>query len=44
MFYMASKVSEDRIKVVTYGGVVYMTSEEFARWEATMAWSKEIKL
>lgn len=32
MFYMASKVSEDRIKVVTYGRVVYMTSEEFARW------------
>lgn len=44
MFYIASKVSEDRVKVVTYGRIVYMTNEEYERWEATMAWSKEINL
>ena len=38
---MASKVSEDRVKVVTYGRIVYMTNEEYTRWEASMAWCKK---
>jgi len=40
MFYMASKVSDDRIKVVTYGRIVYMTNEEYTRWKSVMSWNK----
>lgn len=36
MFY-ASKVEDDRVRVVMYGRVVFMTSEEFAHWESTMS-------
>lgn len=43
MFY-ASKVEDGRVRVVMYGRVVFMTSEEYTRWEATMAWRKEVKL
>ena len=43
MFY-ASKVEDGRVRVVMYGRVVFMTSEEYTRWEATMAWCKEVKL
>lgn len=40
MFY-ASKVEDGRVRVVMYGRVVFMTNEEYARWEATMAWNKK---
>lgn len=40
MFYMALKVSENRIKVVTYGRIVYMTNEEYAHWESTISFNK----
>lgn len=40
MFY-ASKVEDGRVRVVMYGRVVFMTSEEYTRWEATMAWNKK---
>jgi len=39
MFY-ASKVEDGRIRVVMYGRVLFMTSEEFARWESAMSWEK----
>ena len=38
MFYYASKVEDGRIRVVMYGRVVFMTSEEYACWEATISW------
>lgn len=40
MFY-ASKVEDGRVRVVMYGRVVFMTSEEYARWEATMSWDNK---
>ena len=43
MFY-ASKVEDGRVRVVMYGRVVFMTSGEYTRWEATMAWRKGVKL
>ncbi len=39
MFY-ASKIEDGRIRVIMYGRVVFMTNEEYARWEAMMAWNK----
>lgn len=39
MFY-ASKVEDGRVRVVMYGRVLFMTSEEFARWESAMSWEK----
>ncbi len=43
MFY-ASKTEDGRVKVVMYGRVVFMTNEEYTRWEATMTWNKEARL
>lgn len=40
MFY-ASKVEDGRIRVVMYRRVVFMTSEEFARWESAMSIKNE---
>ena len=40
MFYV-SKVSENRIKVVMYGRILYMTNAEYARWKAKVSWSKD---
>lgn len=39
MFY-ASKVEDGRVRVVMYGRVLFMTSEEFARWESAMSLEK----
>lgn len=40
MFY-ASKVEDGRVRVVMYGRVLFMTSEEFARWESAMSIKSE---
>lgn len=39
MFY-ASKVEDGRVRVVMYGRVLFMTSEEFTRWESAMSLKK----
>lgn len=40
MFYI-SRVNENRIKVVMYGRILYMTNEQYARWKAIMSWNKK---
>ncbi len=40
MFY-ASKVEDGRVRVVMCGRVLFMTSEEYARWESTMSIKSE---
>lgn len=40
MFY-ASKVEDGRVRVVMYGRVLFMTSEEFARWKSAMSIKSE---
>lgn len=37
MFYISKKVN-DRVRVVMYGRIVYMTNEEYTRWKSIMAW------
>ena len=39
MFY-ASKVEDGRVRVVMYGRVLFMTSEEFTRWETAISFNK----
>lgn len=36
MFYVF-KISENRIKVVMYGRILYMTNKEYLRWEEKMS-------
>lgn len=39
MFY-ASKVEDGRVRVIMYGRIVFMTSEEFTCWKSAMLFNK----
>lgn len=39
MLYV-SRVNEDRVRVVMYGRILYMTNEEYAKWKVVMSWGE----